>query len=44
MDEIVGKCEWNPSAAMGYRDGGRAPAWIDGGTLLNAGSRKGDEI
>ena len=40
--DMLGNCGWKPSAAMGYRDGGRALACIDGGTLLRDGSRKGE--
>ena len=38
----VGNWLWKPSAAMGYREGGSAPEWMGGGTLLRAGSRNGD--
>ena len=44
MEDIPGNCEWNPSAAIGYRDGGSAPVWMDGGTLFKVGSKNGEEI
>lgn len=43
IEAIPGYCEWKPSAAIGYLEGGRDPGCKDGGTLFRLASRKGDE-
>lgn len=40
MEGIGGYCEWKPSAAIGYREGGKDVVCIVWGTLFNDGSRK----
>lgn len=39
--DMGGNCEWKPSAAIGYREGGREPVCTEG-TGLKDGSRKDD--
>jgi hypothetical protein len=42
IEPIPGYCEWKPSAAIGYLDGGRDPGCIGCGTLVNVDSRNGE--
>lgn len=39
MEGMGGYCEWKPSAAIGYREGGRDADCIVCGMLVNEGSR-----